>query len=317
MLLDLSRLSFPASAVEIFQHPAPLVLEIGFGDGRFLCHTAATHPEWNCLGADISRGSVARAFKHLRKSKLTNVQLYHGSGLFLLQNLLPPNSLAKIYVNFPDPWKKTRHAGQRLFQPSFFELLADRLQTNGTLLFTTDDAPYFEQAISLASKSGYYHVTECAPPLSILRTKYARKWLDQGRKIYHAEIQKQRDHSSRIPPVIHKEDSMHHVLLKGSIPVITEFDQVIHHFSTGHVVLLDVMQMIGRQGLVFIARSHEPELVQELFLQLRPTEHAKADLLLSIMNFGKPIATRGTSEAVKAVSRWLTRYELHVCRTFY
>ncbi|MCY4159042.1 MAG: tRNA (guanosine(46)-N7)-methyltransferase TrmB [Bacteroidetes bacterium] len=312
MLLDLPNLSFPATNAEIFQRDAPLILEIGFGDGSFLEWVATSHPEWNCLGADVARGSVARAFKRLRRRELSNILLHHGSGLFLLRNLLQDQSLFRAYVNFPDPWKKLRHAERRLFQPFFFELLAARLTQGGSLLLTTDNAPYFEQTVLFARESGYFRIIKTSPPPAALLTKYAYKWQREGRSFYHAEIQKISRHHPKIIPAIYKEERMHHALLSGPIPVITEFEKIIHHFSSGHVVILDAMYMIDQEGLVFVARSHEPELVQELLLQLRPAESKDTDLLLSILNFGKPIATRGTSEAVKAITQWLVQHGLKI-----
>ncbi|MCY3595207.1 MAG: tRNA (guanosine(46)-N7)-methyltransferase TrmB [Bacteroidetes bacterium] len=317
LFLDLPKLPLPAKNVELFHRDAPVVLEIGFGDGSFLEWIAKTHPEWNCLGADVARGSVTRAFKRLRSANVSNVRMHHGSGLFLLRNVLSSESVSRVYVNFPDPWRKERHAEKRLFQHSFFELLAARLTADGSLLVTTDDSSYFEQTVSIALESGYYKVTKPPPPSAVLQTKYASKWREAGRSFYHAHIKKHVRHVPEFPPEIRKENGMHHALLNGSIPEITEFEKVVHHFPKGHVVILDVLQMIGQRGLVFVARSHEPELVQELFIQLRPTGKADADLLLSVMNFGNPIATRGTSEAVKAVSRWLTQQDLTLSGTYY
>ncbi len=317
MFLDLPCIPFPATNAEMFGRDAPLTLEIGFGDGRFLASIAKSNPDWNCLGADLSRGSVARAFKHLQRSKLSNVRLHHGSGLFLLRNVLENESLFQVYVNFPDPWRKHRHADRRLFNQSFFRLLAARLRTEGSLLFTSDDEQYFDQTISLVHESGYFQIIHSNPPPAVLRTKYARKWLHEGRSVFHAQIQKQVQSSPDVPPDVHREDGMHHALLNGTIPVVTEFENIIHHFPNGHVVVLDVLQMIVQEGLVFVTRVHEPELVQELFLQLRPVEKSNAELLLSIMNFGKPIATRGTSEAVKAVANWLSRRDLQIMNTYY
>ena len=317
ILLDLPSLSFPAANAEFFQRKAPLVLEVGFGDGGFLTSVAQAHPEWNFLGADIAHGSATRAFKRVRRAGLSNVRLYHGSGLFLLRNVLCDGSLFRVYVNFPDPWYKKRHASRRLFQTSFFELLSARLELGGALLLTTDSEPYFNQTITLARNSGYYRITETTPPSTILHTKYATKWRAAERSFYHVSIQKHTGHTLPIPPQIHKELGMHHALLNGSIPAVKEFDKVVHHFESGHVIVLDVMRMIGREGLVFIVRTHEPELVQELFIQLRPARRAQADLLLSVMNLGKPLATRGSSEAVQAVSRWLTQRGLTICGTYY
>jgi tRNA (guanine-N7-)-methyltransferase len=317
ILLDLQSLSFPAANVAFFQREAPLVLEIGFGDGGFLASVAQAHPEWNFIGADLAHGSAARAFKRVRRAGLSNVRLYHGSGLFLLRNMFRDRSLFRVYVNFPDPWYKKRHASRRLLQDSFFELLSARLESDGKLFLTTDSEPYFRQALTVAHRSGYYRITETAPPSATLRTKYATKWSAAGRSFYHASFQKHTGHPSPFPPQIRKERGMHHALLNGSIPTVTDFDKVVHHFEDGHVIVLDVMRMIGQEGLVFIARTHEPELMQELFIQLRPARQAQADLLLSIMNLGKPLATRGSSEAVRAVSHWLTQRGLTLCGTYY
>jgi len=317
MFLDLPRLPFPASNVELCKRNAPLVLEIGFGDGRFLEYLAQLYPEKNFIGADIARGSVARTFKRLQRSRLTNVQLHYGSGMFLLRNLLCTESLSEVYVNFPDPWQKGKHADRRLFQRPFFEVLASRLAPQGALHFTTDHTPYFEQTLALAQASPHFCVTRKPSPKYVLQTRYAKKWKESGRSCYHLHIQKQTVDSPSIPPNVYKEDSMHHAHFNGSIPNLTEFEKFIHHFPHGHIIILNAMSIIGHQGLVFICRSHEPELVQDLFLQLRPIEKAENDLLLSVMNWGNPILTCGTSEAVKAVSHWLLKKDLQLSETYY
>ncbi|MCY3999952.1 MAG: tRNA (guanosine(46)-N7)-methyltransferase TrmB [Bacteroidetes bacterium] len=317
MFLDVSKLSFPSSNTELFERNAPLVLEIGFGDGGFLKQMAQAHPEWNFIGADLSRGSVTRAFKRLKRTSLTNIQLYHGSGLFLLRNILNHDSLTHMYVNFPDPWHKNRHADKRLLQPSFFKLLALKLVQDGVLHFTTDHAPYFDEAITFAEESGYFLVTQKPPPKHVLHTKYARKWKQSGRCFHYVHIQKHRSDAPDLPPNIHKEERMHHALLNGTIPAIHQFEKIVHRFSNGHVVILDALNVIGKDGMIFIARSHEPDLVQDLMIQLRPSDTTGSDLLLSIMNFGNPIATRGSSEAIQAITQWLIKQDLQLSSTYY
>ncbi len=317
MFLDLSRLPLPASNAELFQRDAPLVLEIGFGDGCFLQYLAQYHLEKNFIGADIARGCVSRAFKRLQRSKLINIQLYHGSGMFLLRNLICPESLSEVYVNFPDPWRKDRHADRRLFQPSFFDILAARLAPRGVLYFTTDHGHYFEQTIAIAQASPYFNVTERSPPKNVLQTRYARKWQKSGRRCYHVHIQKRTLEFPSIPPNVYKDDSMHHAHFNGPIPQLSKFEKFVHHFSGGHVVILNAMTVVGHQGIVFLCRLHEPELTQDLFLQLRSAEKDGNDLLLSVTNWGNPILTHGTSEAIKAVSHWLIQKGLQLSGSYY
>ncbi|MCH1927501.1 methyltransferase domain-containing protein, partial [Shewanella sp. C31] len=101
-----------------------MVLEIGFGDGRFTASLAKEHPDWLVLGAEVSAASVLRAYKRVRRENLGNVRLYHGTGPFALRNLVPPGSLLAAIVNFPDPWPKKRHQGRRLLKEPFFRRLS-------------------------------------------------------------------------------------------------------------------------------------------------------------------------------------------------
>src|SRR5690606_34327654 len=135
--LDLAQARDPA---RLFGRAGPLVLEVGFGDGTFLAHLAEAYPAWNLLGAEISLASVSRAFRRLRRLGHRPVRLFRGQAEFLLRNIVPPEGLHRLYVNFPDPWPKKRHHERRLLQASFFRLAAARLEPNGAIHFTSDHA---------------------------------------------------------------------------------------------------------------------------------------------------------------------------------
>lgn len=132
MLVVPARLHrWPPEVQDLFGREGPLVLEIGFGDGRFTAELARSRPDWLVLGAEVSAASVLRALRRMRREGLANVRLYHGQGPFALRNLVLPGTLDQVIVNFPDPWPKKRHQERRLLREAFFRRLSTRLKPGG------------------------------------------------------------------------------------------------------------------------------------------------------------------------------------------
>ena len=315
--LNLGDLPLPASCEAIFGRDGPLVLELGFGDGGFLRSIAKQNPEWNILGAEIARVSATRAWHRLQAAGVTNVRLYCGSGQFLLSNLVMPNSLDRMYVNFPDPWPKARHAGRRLFQEEFLRLLSSRLVMGGALFLTTDDSRYFQKATDLARRSALFTVAQPDPPVTVLQTKYARKWRRLGRDYHHAEFRKCAEPSQPSLPAVSCVTAMFHALLAGQLPEPAPFVPSAHAFQGGKVVLLQSMRTEDAKKMVVQARAHEEELKQDLLIEIRPTTAPQADLVVNLTPFGQPLSTRGAREAVIAVANWLVSRGLTLIETYY
>ena len=278
-----------------------MVLEAGFGDGRFLVHLSKTHPTWNLLGADVSRGSVARARRRLRRHKVQHVRLFQGKAEFLVRNIIPEGGLHRLYVNFPDPWPKRRHRHRRLIQASFLTLLATRLDDGGNVLFTTDDRDYFEFATREALDSGLYTIATPSTPSPILGTKYANKWAQQGRKFFHLRLTLIASPTLNVAPNIHRID-MHHDQLTGFLPSLQNFRSFVHRFATGAVVVTGAFQRLESDGLVFTVRVEEEDLTQEILVEARQSD---SKVIVEVSTFGQPLSTPGTREAVGAISRWL------------
>lgn len=301
MLLNLAHCDLPATPQQLFDREAPMVLEVGFGDGRFTAHLARTYPDWNILGAEISLASVTRAVKRMRREGLQHVKLYRGQGRFVVHNLMAPRSLQAIYVNFPDPWPRKRHHKNRLLQADFFRMSANRLVDGGTLQLTTDHAGYFAFACEQGTASGCFRRAEGPPPPATLRTKYALKWQSEARPIYHVTFHKTGE-DGLFPPTIEKVP-MQHALLEGNLADIHDFDKVTHRYRGGHVIILGAYRALSRDHLMFqVLISEDGSLQQDVLIEARP----KGDgILVGLSRFGDPLSTRGGREAVKAVSAWL------------
>jgi tRNA (guanine-N7-)-methyltransferase len=125
-------------------HPAPRILEIGFGMGEGLAQIAAAHPENDYLGVEVHTPGVGALLKQVGERGLTNVRVIQHDAVEVLTHMLAPASLAGIHIFFPDPWHKKRHHKRRIIQPDFVALVASRLAPGGYLHCATDWAEYAE-----------------------------------------------------------------------------------------------------------------------------------------------------------------------------
>lgn len=312
MLLSPGSLELPMPPAKIFGRDATVALEVGFGGGGFLAHLASAHPDWNLLGAELSLAAVSRAFRRLRRSGATNARLFRGHARFLLRDVLPDQSLHRVYVNFPDPWPKERHQNNRLLQKPFFELIAARLDYGGALLLTTDHEDYFAFALAEARKTTFFKVEEDAPPPATLETKYARKWKAYDKSFFHARFTVQ-SRPSASPPRLIEKTSMHHAVLDGELPDImastnsaskqqSTFEKQVHRIDGRTVVLQEAFQSASDERVLIRSIIQEPDLRQDVMIEIRPS---RTGLLVGVAPFGNPLTTRGTSDAVRLVAEWL------------
>jgi tRNA (guanine-N7-)-methyltransferase len=291
--------------MDLFGREGPLVLEVGFGDGRFTAELAKAHPEWLILGAEVSAASVLRAYRRLKREGIGNVRLYHGQGPFALRNLVPPGSLRRVIVNFPDPWPKKRHQRKRLLQEGFFRRLSTRLEEGGDLLLTTDHEEYFRFALEEAKRSGLYRVEVKEPPEAHLRTKYALKWKEAGRTFFHAVFTKVAEDPTPWPPIRRYEVA--HALLRGELPKELTLAKAPVAVPGGVAVFLEVAR--GEEGFYVLTHVEEEDLTQDLLLEVRRSAHG---LYAGVSRFGSPLITEGVKEAVRALVQELGRVGLEV-----
>lgn len=113
-------------------------LEVGFGGGEHLAAQAHAHPECGFVGCEPFINGVASLLEHVDAKKLSNVRIYADDARLLLARL-PDKCLSKIFVLFPDPWPKKRHAERRFIGPANLPLLARVLKKGGELRIASDD----------------------------------------------------------------------------------------------------------------------------------------------------------------------------------
>ena len=317
MIYQLSQFQFPEDPARLFPDTPQrdLYLEIGFGDGRFWPHHAATFAQPpNYLGVEISGSSLQKAQARLQKIGLKNAHLTKLPALVLLGAVVPVASLSGIIVNFPDPWPKKDHLEMRLLRAPFFRLAASRLKPGGAVLLTTDHEEYFEFACREAEESGVMQVELAPPPPAALETKYALKWKELGIGAQHARfVPTAEPHAlaatlprSDVQALPQEDAALPHSIVK--LP--EEFDLSDFAKSAvrgpGHtVVLLDAYRSLRRPEYTVLAHVEEGELTQEVLVGIMQRQDGST--LVRLAKFGGPIITAGVKAAVGAVTDELVR----------
>lgn len=137
----------------IFGRSAPITLEIGFGNGASLTQMAAASPEQNFIGIEVHRPGVGNLLQQLEQVHLNNVRIICHDAVEVLEHMIPPGSLDRVQVFFPDPWPKKKHHKRRLIQSGFISLLASRIKPNGIFHLATDWENYAEQMLEVLTAS--------------------------------------------------------------------------------------------------------------------------------------------------------------------
>jgi tRNA (guanine-N7-)-methyltransferase len=126
----------------LFPEPVDDVrLEIGFGGGEHLLTEARTHPRTGFIGAEPFVNGMAKALAAIAAGHLSNIRLHHGDATELVA-WLPPASLARVDLIYPDPWPKRRHWKRRFVQDQSVAAIARILRPGGEFRFASDIPDY-------------------------------------------------------------------------------------------------------------------------------------------------------------------------------
>lgn len=162
-------------------------LEIGFGGGEHLVEQAKAHPDCGLIGAEVFLNGLASALRLIEESQVQNLRIHNGDARELLERL-PDGSLQRIFLLFPDPWPKLRHAKRRFISDWSLGQFHRLLAPGGELRLASDDPTYkawMQQ--HLAGHQGFELLAQGGAdwperPADWPATRYEKKALAAGRK---------------------------------------------------------------------------------------------------------------------------------------
>ena len=173
----------------LFGRAAPVVLEIGFGNGDTFVQQALDNPQMDFLGIEVHEPGVGHCLLRARDSSVTNLKVIKHDAIEILQQQIPAESLQRINIYFPDPWPKKRHHKRRMIQTDFLELVASRLKSGGTLHIATDWENYAEHIDDVLGHTLLFTHNKRrehngSDPLDRPRTKFEQRGLRKGHFIW-------------------------------------------------------------------------------------------------------------------------------------
>jgi len=174
---------------QVFGRQAPLILEIGFGNGDSLAKMAAANPDQDYIGIEVHKPGVGHLLILLNEQGLTNVRVYCHDAIEILEKKLPDHSLDGLHLFFPDPWHKKKHHKRRIVRPSFVELLNKKLRVDGYFHAATDWQNYAESMLEVLTASEGLKNTSltkdyCERPEYRPLTKFEQRGLRLGHGVW-------------------------------------------------------------------------------------------------------------------------------------
>lgn len=170
----------------------PFCLELGCGKGGFLSQLAPAHPENNYLGIDITDKVLILAKRKLEaayaaKNLAPDNVMIASIDIERLQNALSPRDrVARIYINFCNPWSKNASSHKhRLTHPRQLLSYRNYMDEGAEIWFKTDDDDLFRDSVQYFPAAGFeitwqtgdLHADE---PAWNLRTEHEGMFSEQG-----------------------------------------------------------------------------------------------------------------------------------------
>lgn len=172
----------------------PVWLEIGFGGGEHLVHQAAQNSDVGIIGCEPYINGVAMLLGKIRRAGVGNLAIHPGDVRDMF-DVLPPESIDRAFLLYPDPWPKARHHRRRFVTPEHLEPLARVLKPGAVFRVATDIEDYVRQTLEQVPQFGFEWLAEGPedwrqPWGDWLSTRYEQKALREGRTPHYLTFRK-------------------------------------------------------------------------------------------------------------------------------
>lgn len=170
-----------------FDNNNPLYVELGTGKGKFIVENSYRHPEINFIGIDSKYDVIYMALKKALEKEVKNLALIPFNVEYI-NDVFDKNEVDRLFINFCDPWPKSRHAKRRLTHNRFLEKYKLFLKDGAQIILKTDNRPLFDFSIE-EFKAANFDIVDITYDLASendpenIPTEYETKFMEKGVKI--------------------------------------------------------------------------------------------------------------------------------------
>jgi tRNA (guanine-N7-)-methyltransferase len=281
------QMGHPLDWPALFGRRAPLLVEIGFGNGERLVRRALARPENDLVGVDVSWPAVRRTLRKISLAGAANVRLVQAQAPAALERLFAPGGLAGAEALFPCPWPAARHQKRRLFCRRHLEVLNSRLAMGACFRLVTDLAGYRDWVRGQARGLGFSCQTRSRAPG--LGTKYERKWRAAGQENFHELVLTKTRHHPVAPP---EEVEMEAITLAEFRPERLTQREIA---GEAHIAFRELVYDPQRGKALWQTVVNEEGFVQAFWLEFARLQRG----WVARLSLGCPVApTRGVRRAL-------------------
>jgi tRNA (guanine-N7-)-methyltransferase len=179
----------------LFNQSNPVMIEYCSGNGEWICDRAEQNPELNWVAVEKRFDRSRKIWSRMHRKNLSNLYIICGEAKIATQYYLPKKSISKVFINFPDPWPKPRHAKNRLITADFLQAMKEVTQDKCQATFVTDDPVYLNQILDeIKLSESWTHLLE-SPHYTLNFPNYGKSffgdlWTQKGRVIHYISTQK-------------------------------------------------------------------------------------------------------------------------------
>ncbi|MDW8087371.1 MAG: tRNA (guanosine(46)-N7)-methyltransferase TrmB [Candidatus Calescibacterium sp.] len=287
------------------------LVEVGFGNAQFLVEIAKQNPDKIVLGFEVSDASIRKLVRKLRNNYIPNLFFVKIDAFWGFQLLVEDNSVEKLYINYPCPWFKKRHHRRRITRREALLLFAKKIKSEGQIIIRTDYYDLVEYTAQQAE--GIFEVRSSQIHVDQPITKYEKKWLEEGRKIYEIVLTKKqsKDPDSQTNEIKFLEISYRDTAMV--IPKKMSLDQILNYLRSireeeirlkDQVVAKFLDSYFDERKIVVETLISEKGFVQKFFLLIEDIEEK---YLIDVSEFSEILRTDGILRFVRYISDVLSK----------
>ncbi len=176
---------------EVFQNENPIYIEIGMGKGKFIIENAIRYPEINFIGIEKYDNVLARSLQKIPEN-IKNLKIIRLDALQIEEVF--DKEVARIYLNFSDPWPKSRHEDRRLTSEIFLKKYDFIFKNQKIIEMRTDNRQLFTYSLISFSNHPFF-ITEISLDFhkdfsdeNLITTEYEDKFTKEGLPIYYVKV---------------------------------------------------------------------------------------------------------------------------------